>query len=145
MRTRWISQIAVAAILCVISGCGGGVPDDAPTVAPVKGKVTRNGEPFAGVNVTYQPVNVPEGGPANPSSGFTNEAGEYELVYNRNLMGAVIGDHQVRLTKDDGFDDENEGVPVEGEIIIPEDQALFEVTVPPEGFDGGGANFDLDF
>ena len=128
----------------LLVGCSG-APDDAPEVAPVKGKVTRKGAALAGVMVSYQPIDVPEGAARSGSTGVTNEQGEYELIYNRNLNGAVPGKHQVTLIKDDGLDDEDERKKAPNEIVIPKDKASHEVTVPPEGLDGGAANFDLDF
>jgi len=125
-------------------GCGGGVPDDAPEAAPVKGKVTRKGAPLGRVSVTFSPLEAPEG-KSSPSNGFTDDEGNYELVLNRNLMGAVPGKHRVRLTAQDGIDDEDPDKKAPNEVVIPPDVGTREVTVPPEGLDGGDANFDLDF
>jgi hypothetical protein len=142
MRTR-ISIVLVAAAL--VAGCGGGVPDDAPQVVPVKGKITRKGAPLAGVSVQYSPKDVPAGGNRTSSTGATDENGEYELIFSRTQNGAVPGKHQVTLTLGDGFDDNNPTKPAPDEIVIPADQAGHEVTVPPDGLDGGEANFDLSF
>ena len=138
------SSLVVCLVTLVSLGCGGGAPDDAPEAAPVKGKVTRKGAPLARVSVTFSPLDAPEG-KSSPSNGFTDDEGNYELVLNRNLMGAVPGKHRVRLTAQDGIDDEDESKKDPSEVVIPPELNTREVTVPPEGLDGGDANFDLDF
>lgn len=74
-----------------ISGCGSGSPDDRPDLGTVTGTVTMNGEPLPGVEVTF----VPEEG--RPSVGRTESDGTYELTYIRDIKGAKIGNHQVRI------------------------------------------------
>ena len=133
-----------SAVLFLAVGCSGGAPADAPETAPVKGKVTRNGAPLPGVSVTYQLLDAPEGKSAT-STGFTNAQGEYELTLNRNTMGAVPGKHRVRLTAQDGINDDDPSKKAPEEVVIPQDVGSLEVTVPPEGLNGGEADFDLDF
>ena len=141
LRSMALCSLALVGALC---GCGGGPPADAPEAAPVKGKVTRQGAPLPGVSVTYQPLEAGEG-KSSASTGFTDDQGAYELVLNRSTMGAVPGKHQVRLTAQDGIDDEDPTKKAPDEVVIPKGDASFEVSVPPEGLDGGDANFDLDF
>lgn len=132
--------------LLALAGCGG-APADAPEAAPVKGKVTRSGAPLAGVSVSFQPIDAKEG-QFTASTGLTNDAGEYELMLNRNLMGAVPGKHKVRLTKDQKDSVDDDGNKLASPVIIPEKyntQTELEVEVPKEGLNGGAANFDLDF
>jgi hypothetical protein len=128
----------------VVSFCGcGGPPADAPEAAPVKGRVTRKGQPLAGVSVIYTPVVAAEGKGA--SNATTDADGYYVLIYNRNLDGAVPGEHNVNLIEGDGISNEDETTKDPNEVVIPKDKANHKVTVPPEGLDGGAANFDLDF
>ncbi len=136
----------VLMLVCFAAGCGGGL-NDAPDTAPVKGKITRNGQPLAGVSVVYQPIDVPEG-KNNPSQGLTNAAGEYELSLNRNVMGAVIGKHKVRLNKDTKESTDEDGNRLKNPVIIPDEynsQTLLEIEVPATGLTGGASDFDLDF
>ncbi|MCA9052730.1 MAG: hypothetical protein KDA75_02785 [Planctomycetaceae bacterium] len=141
-----IRQLLSLSLILVLTCCGcfGGAPADAPETAPVKGKVTRKGAPLVGVSVSFQPLDAPEG-KSNPSNGFTDEQGNYEMILNRSTMGVVPGRHRVRLTAQDGVDDEDESKKAPDEVVIPIEVGTLEVTVPPEGLDGGDANFDLDF
>jgi len=97
---------SVACLLfVVIAGCGGGgeAPKFLSQLVPVKGQVTRGGEPLAGVIVTYLPQ---EGtGTGEIATGMTDAKGEYSL---RTLVtgqsasrsqGAVPGEYRVTITK----------------------------------------------
>jgi len=66
-------------------GCGGS------NLGQVSGKVTMDGEPLPNVMVTF----VPQAG-GRSSTGTTNAAGEYELVY-VGETGAEIGTHKVSV------------------------------------------------
>lgn len=141
-----VSQRFLCALLmALLSGCGGGAPDDAPVTAPVRGKVTRKGMPLAGVSVIFQPQGIPEGQPGSPSSAVTNDAGEYELAYTANVAGAIPGSHRVALSLGDGLDDDDPSKKAPMEVVIPVAVGVRDVTVPPEGLNGGAADFDLDF
>lgn len=71
-----------------LSGCFG--PDN---VARVSGTVTLDGQPLSGAHVIFNPVT-----PGGQSSAVTDQAGNYTLQYTRELQGAEIGDHLVRIT-----------------------------------------------
>jgi len=137
-----VSRLWIVVIGLSICGCGGGAAKDAPTVAPVKGKVLRKGQPLPGVMVTYSPVGAEN---SSPSTGVTNAQGEYTLVYNRNLDGATIGKNLVRVSLGDGVDDEDPKQKAPDEIVIPPEIASKEIDVPAAGLSGGDADFDLDF
>ncbi len=92
MKTKTIYTLGT--ILCslmVVAGCGKG---NRPDLAPVHGNVTLDSKPLAGAMVVFQP----EHGKA--SHGFTNAQGRYELTYLRNIEGAVLGRHTVKITTD---------------------------------------------
>ncbi|HID21363.1 MAG TPA: hypothetical protein EYP14_03065 [Planctomycetaceae bacterium] len=91
MFVRWLGGLAVLAALVVVSGCGGG--SDLPDLGRVSGTVTMDGKPLAGVVVTFEPV---DGGRA--SIGKTDDNGQYELGYDAENKGAVVGKHRVRIT-----------------------------------------------
>jgi hypothetical protein len=82
--------LMLAAGLSVLAGCG----TEGPEIAPVTGIVTLNDQPVEGAMVYFEPV---QGG--RSSTALTNAEGEYELKYIGDRMGALLGDHQVRITK----------------------------------------------
>lgn len=84
-----MSIVVVALIVC-ITGCSGST--DQPDVADVRGVVTLDGQPVAGVNILFQP----ESGRA--AVGLTNDKGEYELQYLDGVRGCKLGTNTV------GFD-----------------------------------------
>lgn len=66
----------------------------------VTGTVKADGKPLANATVTFYPQ--PTG---RPSSGKTDENGQYKLIYSADENGAIVGEHQVRIsTADDGGD-----------------------------------------
>ncbi len=71
-----------------IPGCGSG-----GKLAPVRGKVTLNGQPLQGALVEFQPM-APGG---SPSSGVTDAEGRYELMYTFDKRGAAPGEHLVSI------------------------------------------------
>jgi len=74
----------------LLTGCG----ESGPPLGEVTGKVTLDGEPLPHARIEFQPVE--EG--KSPSYAYTNDAGEYELRYGRDQLGAVVGEHRVRIT-----------------------------------------------
>lgn len=91
MWTRWL---LAALLLCAI-GCGGG-----PRLAPVSGKVTLDGKPLAGADISFYPVNVKAGSDAGiASTGKTDVNGEYSLETTKGQRGAVVGPHRVSITR----------------------------------------------
>jgi hypothetical protein len=76
-------------LFCLLmAGCGSG-----NDLAPVKGKVTLNGQPLEGATVEFQPT--AEGGA--PSAGKTDAKGRYELSYTFHTPGAMPGEHIVSI------------------------------------------------
>lgn len=65
-----------------------------PDLARVSGTVTKAGAPLAGAEVVFTPMDVKE----KSSYGFTNEDGEYSLIYDEDAKGAVIGKCRVEVT-----------------------------------------------
>jgi hypothetical protein len=74
------------ALALLVSGCSRG-----PERAPVTGVIKLDGKPLAAAEVTFEP----ESGRA--SHGRTDDSGRYELRYTRDEMGAVVGQHTVRV------------------------------------------------
>lgn len=77
-----------AAALIVLLGCVGCKSDS--TIVPVKGVVTRNGQPVKFVFLTFCPE---EEGVA--SRGMTDAEGRFELNYDKDTKGARVGKHKV--------------------------------------------------
>ncbi len=84
-RFRLLGSFAVMAL-----GSAGGCSGPAYEFAPVKGKVTLEGEPLAGVVVKFYPVS--ESNTQLPiASGTTDESGAYELSAGEDKPGALVG------------------------------------------------------
>lgn len=88
MRNSFVAM-AIAAVGVV--GCGG---VKGPEVATVSGTVTLDGKPLPNVNLQF----VPEESGGSPSYGGTNADGKYQLLFNQNRKGAMLGKHRVQIT-----------------------------------------------
>ena len=91
MRTHDVLQMCGVALACLFTaaGCGDG---DRPPLAAVTGTVTFNGEPLPNAHLIFQPA-----ASYRASYSLTNDRGEYEAIYLRDIRGAVIGNHTVRI------------------------------------------------
>ena len=74
----------------LVIGCS---PADRPPLGRVTGLVRLDGQPLAHATVHFTPA-----GPGRTSQGTTDPAGRYELLYLRNIPGADIDHHRVRIT-----------------------------------------------
>ena len=77
--------VALAGLLC-IAGCGNG---DRPPLGSVHGIVKLGDKALANASVTF----FPEKG--RPSCSETDASGHYDLIYLRDIHGAIIGKHKV--------------------------------------------------
>jgi len=91
-----VSWAAVAAVLAGLAGCKQSAAEF--NVAPVKGKVTHQGQPVKGGSITFQPVGV-EGTKAGvkgkPATGEVKDDGTFVLSTYGKEDGAVVGKHRV--------------------------------------------------
>ncbi len=78
-------------LLMAAAGCGKASVSD---VAPVHGRVTLDGQPLPNTSVVFQMAG------RSLSGGFTDEKGDYELIYKRGVKGAVVGMNQVTILED---------------------------------------------
>ena len=85
---RRIAKLFAIAAMLVIVGCSSR-PADEPPLGRVRGKVTMDGQPLAGVDVAF----LPEKG--RPSMATTDATGHYDLWYINRTMGAKVGPHKV--------------------------------------------------
>jgi len=81
---------AIVVVACLTIGCSRG---DRPALGRVSGTVTLDGGPLAAALVVFTPS-----GPGRSSQGRTDAAGRYELDYLRDIAGANLGRHEVRIT-----------------------------------------------
>lgn len=83
---RWITILLLGSLAI---GCGG--PADG--MGAVSGTVTLDGQPLPGVMVTFSPADG-----SRESYGVTNESGSYQLRYTTQIQGALVGEHEVRVS-----------------------------------------------
>lgn len=82
---------ALAMAVCTASaGCS---RSDRPPLGRVGGTVTLDGSPLSGALVVF----VPDG-PGRSAIATTDAAGRYELSFLRDIAGANVGTHSVRIT-----------------------------------------------
>jgi len=75
------------------SGCRFQQPPSNPNIAPVRGRITVNGKPHAGLQVYFHSSTT------RPSMAITDEDGRYVLLFDQQQRGASIGAHIVRITR----------------------------------------------
>jgi hypothetical protein len=99
----------VWAVFCIgaavsFGGCGSKF-----NLGEVTGIVTMDGTPTGGLQILFEPLDKDQ-----PSSlGFTQSDGRYELRCSSGEMGAVLGQHIVRVTPVERDD------PEPGSVVIP--------------------------
>lgn len=99
------TALAAASVLASILGCG------RSDMGSVTGKVTLDGQPLPDAFLEFAPT----GDKGSPSSGRTDAAGEYELMFSRDTSGAFIGPNRVRITTREITTDERQR-----EVWLPE-------------------------
>jgi len=87
MSFRKLFSVAIAITFVSWVGCS-----DSPSLGEVSGTVTLDGQPYANAQVEFAPQ---EG---RPSSGVTDENGQYELTFSPDAKGALLGKHTVRIS-----------------------------------------------
>ena len=83
-------NLAIVVLTATILGCG---PSPQPPLGRVSGTVTLDGAVLANATVLFTPA-----GRGRCSQGITDAAGRYELRYLRDIRGANIDRHTVRIT-----------------------------------------------
>lgn len=73
-----------------LAGCGG---SRGPELGEVEGTVTLDGALVSGAMVTFQPKDT-----GSYSAAYTDDRGQYRLVYSRTRTGAMVGTHEVSIT-----------------------------------------------
>ncbi|NCY03470.1 MAG: carboxypeptidase regulatory-like domain-containing protein [Planctomycetia bacterium] len=89
-RPSLLGHAAAVLAACLVAGCGRA---GSPPLGIVSGVVTLDGVPLPDATVLFTPL-----GPGRTSRGCTDAAGRYELSYLRELRGANVDRHVVRIT-----------------------------------------------
>ena len=90
MSTTLFRLLLAAMALVLSAGCS---RSDRPPLGTVTGTVTLDGVPLANALVLFTPA-----GPGRTSLGSTGPDGTYSLTFLRDIMGANLGRHHVRIT-----------------------------------------------
>lgn len=92
MKLR-IRCLALPALVCValLNGCG----RSGPELGYVDGTVTFDGKPVHGATLTF----IPADGKGTTSTGQTDAAGHYKLMYTFRDEGVMLGTHNVKIEK----------------------------------------------
>jgi hypothetical protein len=99
MSTR--SLLCLASVIpLAVAGCGG------PRFVEVTGRVTHKGQPVPSTQVKF----VPDNG-ERPSTGLTDDEGNFRLRYSRNQSGAPTGAYAVFLSYVPSNEEENHQIP----------------------------------
>jgi hypothetical protein len=111
-------------LLAGVSGCSsGGVQ-----LGTVTGHITKNGKPQPKISIYMTPLDH-----GRASEGLTDTDGNYQMVYTRDLMGALVGKHRLLIS----------GAPKMGrnDELISEGKELLSTDVEVHS---GSNTFDFD-
>lgn len=103
MSTTFFRLLLVATAVILAAGCS---RSDRPSLGTVTGTVTLDGAPLANALVLFTPE-----GPGRTSLGSTGPDGTYTLAFLRDIMGANLGRHHVRITTATGENGRRELLP----------------------------------
>lgn len=122
-------------LFCCLVGCG----SSGPQLGTVEGSVTLDGNPLTGAVVSFRPL---EGG--RTAEGVTDESGNFTIEFAAGSKGALLGDHEVRVTTfrerviGDNGRVEDPGMPEKVPNKYNEDSELVRTVEP------GKNHFDLE-
>lgn len=89
---------ALFASLVLGLGMLAGCESSGPTTIEVRGTVTFQGRPLEGGSITFQPINVSDGGPMRPAVGDIEADGTYTLTTFKKGDGVPPGEYAVAIT-----------------------------------------------
>lgn len=108
---------ALVLLLAACLGCGGGKNDADPSLVPVSGTVTFNGQPLATGIVTL----VGDGATAGSPASGKIESGKFTIMTSVSAPGARPGNYKVVIVAKDGVDTmDATGKPVVAKNLIPD-------------------------
>jgi hypothetical protein len=127
-------------LVWVLAGCAG----EGDQFAPVSGVVRLNDKPLAGASVSFEPVLREKATYGPGSHALTDGNGQFKLTVSaKNIQGAMIGKHTVRISLGDTPKGDPGGAHLTRELLPARYNSKSELAfeVPPGGTDA--ANFDL--
>lgn len=83
-------RVYLSLVLGALAGCA----KSGPSVAPVHGRVTLDGQPLPDAGVVFKASGM------GTSGGRTDKDGNYTLIFRRGVMGAPIGMNEVTILED---------------------------------------------
>lgn len=133
MRLKWSAVV----VLALAAGCSNSA------VAPVAGRVTLDGQPLAGVVVSFQPVGEDRHNPGMGSIGTTDSEGYYILrQVQPERVGAVVGLHRVTLRLAPNRSSEDRARAAHLTDILKQFDREPNVDVPPSGLPNQDFHFN---
>lgn len=94
LRDATPATTATAALVAVIAALASGCArPESPTLGQVEGRVTLDGRPLPAALVLFTPA-----GRGRTSRGVTGADGRYRLRYLRDIAGADVDEHAVRIS-----------------------------------------------
>jgi len=85
--------LLLAVLAAAVAPAGGCSRSDRPALGTVSGRIMLDGRPLPNATVLFTPD-----GKGRTSLGFTDSDGRYGLFYLRDIPGANLGRHAVRIT-----------------------------------------------
>ncbi len=127
---HWLGKSLLASLFLSGFACWSGCGSSGPPLAPVRGKITFNGQPLPGATIQFQPE-----GSGSPSKAITDKNGQYQLLYPGQRVGAMIGKHRVIIETYRDISTAEESGKFIPEKLAPEwhAQSNIIVEVTPEG------------
>lgn len=95
LRRRWFPRGLAVFFASILGLVGCGSADDGPAKYPVHGSVRVDGQPAAGLIVTFNNTDPKAPGNAARPVGVVDEAGRFALSTDGDRDGAVVGDYVV--------------------------------------------------
>lgn len=143
---RTFASLALVSLFLISPGCG-----DGPALVPVTGKVTLDGEPLEGANLSFVPV---EGNKVStPGADVTGPKGNFSMTYN-GRSGLSPGKYKVLISKTVEVESKGKDIsPIFAKASFEKQlMGLTKETIPPQKFErevevpeGGASDFALDF
>ena len=95
VNSRKAAVLLISSLLAMVAGCS----EAGPKIGTVSGTITLEGEPVQDAFVYFMPL-FPEG-KETMSAEKTDSSGFYEMRYDLERMGVLVGNHQVQVTTKD--------------------------------------------
>ncbi|PQO43489.1 hypothetical protein [Blastopirellula marina] len=131
MPIRLIPCSFLLALLCLATGCG-----ENSDVVPVTGLVTLDDEPLSGVMIRFTPLEAEQ---RITSLGMTAADGSFQLRFDSQRQGALVGKHLVQVVRDPSAIDSDAPRPKR----IPDHYSSGDSELTAEVTRGGSNHFEF--